>query len=147
MSALHERKATIEDYFELESSSEFKHEYVNGEILAMAGAKRNHTLIVASFGASLYSIARSKGCETYASDMRLRTPSGHYRSIPTLQTYLMIDQDAPHVEMHARQPDNNWLLRDTIGLKSEIRIESLDATLRLRDIYAQVDFEDVADQQ
>lgn len=191
MAALRGPKATLEDYFELELASETKHEYVNGEIVAMAGAKQAHNLIVMSLGVSLYGVARPRGCRVYPSDMRLRTPSGlyaypdgmvvcgkadisvykgletlnnpiliaevlspstedydrgtkfrHYRSISSLQTYLMIDQNAPHVEMHTRQGDNSWLLRDTIGLDSEIMIDSLDATLRLRDIYAQVDFED-----
>jgi Uma2 family endonuclease len=191
MAALRKHKDTLEDYFELERTSDIKHEYVNGEIVAMAGAKRKHNLICASLGASLYSIAQKKGCETYPSDMRLGTPTGlyaypdgmvmcgkaeistfkgletlhnpilivevlspstedfdrgakfrHYRSIPSLQVYLLIDQDVPHVEMHTRQSDDSWLLRDTIGLDSEIHIEPLNATLRLRDIYAQIDFDE-----
>jgi Uma2 family endonuclease len=196
MAAVRRDKATLEEYFELELARETKHEFVNGEITAMAGARRNHNLIVASVGANLFPIARRKGCELYPSDMRLATPSGlhaypdgmvvcgkaeistykgletlhnpilivevlspstesfdrggkfrHYRTIPSLQVYLLIDPDEPHVEMHTRQGDNSWLLRDTIGLESEIRIEPLDATLRLRDIYAQVDFEEAGSQE
>lgn len=191
MAALHKRKATLEDYFELESTSEFKHQYINGEIFAMAGAKRKHNVIASSTNRYLHDKALAGGCEIYPGDMRLSTPQGiytypdvmivcgkpeisvekgvetvhnpiviieilspstenydrgtkfrHYRSIPSLQTYLLIDQEVPHVEMHTRQSDDSWLLRDTIGLESAIRIESLDATLRLRDIYAQVDFEE-----
>ncbi|PSB00801.1 Uma2 family endonuclease [Merismopedia glauca] len=37
---------TIEEYLALEQESEIRHEYVDGEIFAMAGASEAHNLIV-----------------------------------------------------------------------------------------------------
>ncbi|MGD1873466.1 MAG: Uma2 family endonuclease [Mastigocoleus sp.] len=37
---------TVEEYFKLEKHSEIRHEYVDGEVFAMAGASEEHNLIV-----------------------------------------------------------------------------------------------------
>jgi len=39
-----------------------------------------------------------------------------------------------------RQQDDKWLRADIIGLDSEVRLESLDVTLPLAEIYWQVNF-------
>ncbi|MGB3653854.1 MAG: Uma2 family endonuclease [Rivularia sp. (in: cyanobacteria)] len=36
---------TVEEYFQLEQTSEIRHEYVDGEVFAMAGANEEHNLI------------------------------------------------------------------------------------------------------
>ncbi len=61
-----------EAYLELESASETKNEYFNGEIFAMAGASRRHNLIVANVIISLGSQLKNKPCRVYPSDMRLK---------------------------------------------------------------------------
>ena len=35
---------TVEEYLEFENKSKIKHEYSDGEVISMAGAKRNHSL-------------------------------------------------------------------------------------------------------
>ncbi len=35
-----------------------------------------------------------------------------YRTIPTLQEYLLIDQDRPHVEQYVKQPNHSWLFTE-----------------------------------
>ena len=42
MSAIPKRKLTPEEYLEIERRAEYKSEYFDGEIFAMAGAKRRH---------------------------------------------------------------------------------------------------------
>ena len=55
---------SVEDYLEGETRSEIKHEYVDGQVYAMAGAKLKHNLITAnmrpttSFGAVLLSLTQ-----------------------------------------------------------------------------------------
>src|SRR5688572_20725266 len=39
------RPVTVDEYVRLEASSELRHEYVGGEVFAMAGASRRHTRI------------------------------------------------------------------------------------------------------
>ena len=47
MSARVQPRYTLEEYFELERSSEEKYEYFNGEVFCMSGASRNHGEFVA----------------------------------------------------------------------------------------------------
>jgi len=63
-----------------------------------------------------------------------------YRTIESFQEYLLVCQDCLHVEQFLKQDDGNWLLKDNIGEKAVITIESLGCQLALADIYAQVDF-------
>jgi Uma2 family endonuclease len=71
MSTLPKTYLTPEQYIEIERAAEYKSEYYQGEMFAMSGASRAHTLIVASILAFLYSQLRSSPCETYPSDMRV----------------------------------------------------------------------------
>ena len=78
MSALpHSEKMSEAEYLEFERANETKHEYLNGEVFDMAGASREHNLIVGSTYASLYSQTIDRDCEVYQSDMRLKVkPTG-----------------------------------------------------------------------
>ena len=58
-----------------------------------------------------------------------------YRSIPSLQEYLLVAQDEPRVERYARHGEHFWLYGETTGLDGEIQLESLNVTLKLADIY------------
>lgn len=67
------------EYLEQERRAEFKSEYFEGEVFAMAGASRRHGLIVTNLIAELRQQLKGKPCEVYPSDMRLRvTPTGLY---------------------------------------------------------------------
>src|ERR1019366_6130180 len=66
---------TPEQYLEIERKAEYKTEYINGEMFAMAGAKRVHNLIVANLVARLNEQFRSRPCEVYPSDMRVHMPA------------------------------------------------------------------------
>lgn len=59
---------------------------------------------------------------------------------PTLTDYVLVAQDKPYVEHYRRQPDGNWLCSYHVGLKAKVAIESIGVTLRLRDVYARVVF-------
>jgi len=52
-----------------------RHEYINGELIAMSGASRAHNLISMNVSAALHSRLRDSECETYANDMRVSTPT------------------------------------------------------------------------
>ncbi len=73
-----ERRYTIEDYFSIEESSAVKHEYLGGEIYAMAGSSLQHNRINGNLHSSLRSRLQRQDCEVFSSDMRLRTPGGLY---------------------------------------------------------------------
>jgi Uma2 family endonuclease len=68
-----------EEYLRLERQSEYKSEYLNGEIFAMSGASRKHNLITGNIGSELNQQLRGKPCEAYMSDMRVKvTATGLY---------------------------------------------------------------------
>lgn len=64
-----------DEYLELERRSETKHELVNGQIVAMAGATFEHNDIVANVLAALRVLLRGKGCKAVGSDQRVHVPA------------------------------------------------------------------------
>ncbi|HZS04938.1 MAG TPA: Uma2 family endonuclease [Blastocatellia bacterium] len=63
-----------------------------------------------------------------------------YRSVESFQEYLLVAQDRPYVTRYLRQPDDQWLRADIIGLESAVALESLGVTLPLGEIYRLVNF-------
>ncbi len=61
-----------DEYLRLEAESPIKHEYVNGEVYAMAGATDAHVTIAGNLFAMLRSHVRGTGCRVYIADMKLR---------------------------------------------------------------------------
>jgi Uma2 family endonuclease len=61
----------------------------------------------------------------------------HYRSIATLQTYVLIAQDRAHVEQFQRQ-ESGWLLTVAKGLEAHVRLEAIGCELVLADVYERV---------
>ncbi|MEM8829383.1 MAG: Uma2 family endonuclease [Cyanobacteria bacterium P01_G01_bin.19] len=66
---------TPEEYLQLESSSDTKHEYFAGEIFAMAGATDTHVTIALNMAILLRNHLRGAGCRVYISDMKVRIES------------------------------------------------------------------------
>jgi len=64
-----------------------------------------------------------------------------YRQLDSLQEYLLVAQDRPHVEHYVRQDDGSWRFTETDGLDAEIDLPTLDATLPLTEIYLDVSLE------
>ena len=61
-----------------------------------------------------------------------------YRALDSLQEYVLIAQDRPHVE-HYRRADDEWILQDFDSLESTLTLASIECTLTLADIYEKVD--------
>ena len=70
---------TPAEYLEFERISEYRCEYLHGEIFAMTGAGRKHNLITGNIAGELHQQLKGKPCEVYASEMRVKvTSSGLY---------------------------------------------------------------------
>jgi Uma2 family endonuclease len=76
----HQRKTTMialqnyfpnDEYLQWEEQQNEKHEYVNGEIYAMAGASENHVIITDNFSAILVTQLRGNQCRSFSSDMKV----------------------------------------------------------------------------
>jgi len=63
-----------------------------------------------------------------------------YRSIPTFQEYLLIDQTKPHVEHYLKQGANQWLLTEYSQLEDRFELTSMGLELSLAEIYENVEF-------
>ena len=73
-------RLTPEEYitFERKASPDadiIRHEYVNGELIAMSGASRAHNLMTGNIFGELRTLLKGSRCETYMGDMRVSTPT------------------------------------------------------------------------
>lgn len=69
-------RMSVEEYLRLEESTDGKHEFVDGEVVAMAGATKEHNRIVANILREVGTFLKEKGCDVFPSDYRLTTPAG-----------------------------------------------------------------------
>jgi Uma2 family endonuclease len=77
MSALlHKLNYTYADYLGFEASSNVKHEFLGGQIYAMAGGTPEHAALAAAAITLLGPQLRGGECRPYNSDLRVRTPTG-----------------------------------------------------------------------
>ena len=66
----------------------------------------------------------------------------HYRTIESLDTFLLVASQSVSAELWVREPDRQWKSRpDATRLEDIIEIESPGCRLELADIYAGVQFE------
>ncbi|MCZ2095631.1 MAG: Uma2 family endonuclease [Anaerolineae bacterium] len=192
MSAVRQQTMSVEEYLAFERSNEARHEYRDGEIVAMPSATSNHGIITIATLASLHVQLRNRPASVLPCLMRIKvektglytysdicvvfdplqleddgyddtllnptlivevlSPSTesydrgrkfqHYRALESLQEYVLIAQDSPHIERYLRQPSGEWLLADATGLDARIELSSIGCTLALADVYEKVSFED-----
>lgn len=187
MSAQLKTKLTAQEYLAIERKAERKSEFYDGEMFLMAGATREHNLIVTNIVSELRNQLKGKPCETYPSDMRVRVPAtetytypdvvvvcdepqfddkefdtllnptlivevlsrstasydrggkfADYRAIESLKEYVVVAQNRYEIEHHAKQTDGRWMLTDVRGIERSVRLESVDCTLALREVYDRV---------
>jgi Uma2 family endonuclease len=62
---------TFEEYLIHEERAEYKSEYRQGRIVAMAGASLAHNRIVSNIHAALYNALQTKPCAVFMTDLRL----------------------------------------------------------------------------
>jgi len=70
--AQYPQKMTPEEYLAWEDQQEFRHEYIDGEILAMTGSTLPHNDIALNFYRALYPHLRSRGCRVNVSDVKVQ---------------------------------------------------------------------------
>jgi Uma2 family endonuclease len=63
---------TFQDYLALEDTSTVRHEFLSGEIYAMAGGTPQHAALAMAVGAALIQLSRGRPCRVHSSDLRVR---------------------------------------------------------------------------
>jgi Uma2 family endonuclease len=187
-------KMTTPEYLEWSLTAEFKHEFVNGELIAMSGGTALHAAVAANLLMELGVRLRGKPCRPTTSDQRLyvddtdayfypdvqvicgryqfrRSPGdagefasdglsvtnptmiaevlststrsydlgekwAHYRRIPSLQSYLIVDPERRSALHYARN-EAGWQLTEHDD--GEVRVSALDVSLPLADIFGNLE--------
>jgi Uma2 family endonuclease len=84
MSSDSETLLTEEGYLAIERQAEFRSEFYQGEMFAMAGASRRHNRIVTNLMTALDVQLRDRPCNVYSSDMRVKVSSTGLFTYPDL---------------------------------------------------------------
>jgi Uma2 family endonuclease len=173
---------TYAEYLAHEAASNVKHEYLEGEIYAMAGGSPEHAELAVAIGSALRAQLQGKPCRVFSSDLRIRVvetglatypdvsvvcgplerdPESretvlnpcvlvevlsdgterydrgekfeHYKRIPTLQTYVLVSQRAPLVEMWQLNGDS-WT-QQLAGSGERLILQSIQCLLDVADLY------------
>ncbi len=181
---------TPEEYLELEATADYKSEYIDGQIIPMAGASINHNRISLNLSSGLNFAFKNQNYEVFMGDMRLWIPQkliytypdviiiadkpeffnnrtdtitnpqviievlskstksydredkfAAYRTIPTFQEYLLIDQNRIHVEQFSKIGKKRWNLCEYDEEDENISLVTAPFTISLQDLYNKVNFE------
>ena len=116
MQLTEKRFYTPDEYLQLEEVADFKSEYLDGEIIPMAGGSINHNRIAGNFYAALNFALRRQDFEVFIGDVRLWIPKRR------IYTY-------PDVMVVAGEPEYFNNRKDTI-LNPQVIIEVLSKSTK-----------------
>ena len=175
---------STEEYLQSEHLSDTKHELINGEIYAMAGASKSHERISINLLTEFTNHLKNSSCEPFGSDIKVKAGTNFYYpdlmvvcddktddeyyteqpviiieilskstrrldetmklmsyiNIPSLQEYVMIEQDIVDIQVIRRS--EGWLQKHYF-LGDEVTFAAIDLTLLVEDIYHRVKNEDM----
>jgi Uma2 family endonuclease len=87
---------SVEDYIEGERVSEVRHEHVDGQVYAMAGASADHNRIVTNICGELRERLRGKRCEPFMAGMKLKLPESDVFYYPDVLVTCDPSDNAPY---------------------------------------------------
>ncbi|GBF82147.1 Uma2 family endonuclease [Aphanothece sacrum] len=65
----------------------------------------------------------------------------YYRSLPTFQEYILIDQYSYTIDQYIKQSEDKWSLNFYTGENVIFKLSSVDWEISLKDLYQRVNFE------
>jgi Uma2 family endonuclease len=72
MSSAPTRRVTVEEYLAFEREAKDRHEFINGQIVAMAGGTRRHARICDNVLIATQTRLRGTKCESYSASLRVK---------------------------------------------------------------------------
>ena len=78
----------------------------------------------------------SKSTKSYDRDEKFAA----YRTIPSLQEYILIDQYTMHIEQYCKTDNNQWIFSEFTDGNINLNLASISCQMTLSDIYDKVDF-------
>jgi len=95
----HKPVFTADDYLAWESTQPERHDYLDGEVFAMAGAEDRHVTVAGNLYIALRQHLSASPCRTYMSDMRLHVAAANSYFYPDLMvTCSALDAASPLVK-------------------------------------------------
>lgn len=180
---------TPAEYLAREDAAEYKSEYYQGEIFAMAGGSINHNRIVGDLYGKLNRTLLNKNCEAFMNEMKVWIETEQlftypdilvvcgkpqfyqdrddivtnprliveilseatknydrgekfkfYRTLPSLQEYLLIDQYTIHVEQFFLESPGKWIFTEYREAGNVLKLTSVDFQIVLQELYERVEF-------
>ena len=190
MEKTQQRYYTPEEYLELEEVADYKSEYLDGQIIPIAGETTNHNTIALNFSSELGIAFKRQSYQVFICNVRLWIPEKRiytypdvmviagkteyfnnrqdiilnplviievlskstkgydrqdkfelYRTIPSFQEYLLIDQTRIHVEQFCKTDRKRWTLFEYDEEDEAIALTSVPFQISLLDLYNKVEFE------
>lgn len=83
-STAHRLDYTYADYLAFEASSNVKHEFLDGQIYAMAGGTPEHAALAAAVTGLLFPQLRTGRCRAHNADLRVRVPTTGLTTYPDI---------------------------------------------------------------
>jgi Uma2 family endonuclease len=77
-------RITYEEYLLAEEASETKHEYLGGEVFAMAGGTPSHSLLAGKVITALNNALADRPCAVFTSDLRIRIDAANVSTYPDI---------------------------------------------------------------
>lgn len=77
-------KMTGEEYLAWEEQQEYRHEYIDGEIIAMTGGTLGHGTAYLNFYRALYPHLSQRGCQAYVADIKVQAKKNSRYFYPDL---------------------------------------------------------------
>ncbi|MES2950511.1 MAG: Uma2 family endonuclease [Pseudomonadota bacterium] len=189
--AAHHPVFTATDYLAWEATQPERHEFLDGEVFAMAGAEDRHVTVAGNIYMALRQHLSGSPCRTYMSDMRLHIAAAnayfypdvmvtcsaqdlassmvktepklitevlspgtaaydrglkfsHYRSLPSLEEYVLIDLDARSTDCYRKGADGLWVLHP-FARDEPVTLASVALEISAQQLFADV-LEAAADQ-
>ncbi|MEP6970800.1 MAG: Uma2 family endonuclease [Betaproteobacteria bacterium] len=175
---------TAADYLTWEAAQPERHEFIDGEVFAMAGAEDRHVTVAGNLYITLRQHLSGSPCRTCMSNMRLRVAAansyfypdvlvtrsaldqasamvktqpkliaevlspttaaydrglkfGLYRTLPSLEEYLMVDLDTRATDCYRKGGDGLWVLHP-VARGEAIELASVVLTLTAAQLFAEV---------
>jgi len=109
-------RLTPEEYLRIERAAEWKSEYVDGEMFAMAGASPRHVLIATNLVAELRDRLRDGPCNAYAADLRVATDRRRHYTYPDV---VVACEPLQFVDEHRDTITNPSLIAEVLSESTE----------------------------
>jgi Uma2 family endonuclease len=178
---------TADEYLAWERAQPERHEYIDGEVFAMAGGEDRNATVALNLAIALRQHLDGGPCRVYVSEVRLHvaasnayfypdlmvtcdaadaanrlaksapllvvevlSPStgaydrgdkfAHYRSVPSLQEYVLVDIDRRATDVYRKGADGLWVLHPFIG-EQTVEISSVALAVPAATLFADLEGE------